>query len=444
VKLFQKLPEQIFAGSALFFYTGGIMPFISGGHPLAPLTLILPHLCTVATLLLLLMRWKKTILTIIREPLLWMMMAIIVISPFWSETPSQTWGEIAPLLRVTLFGLYLASRYSLKEILQIMGWAFGIAALLSFAFGAFLPSYGVMGRGYVGQSQDWTHEGSWRGIYVHKVVLGTVMTMSILVSLYLTTWKNPLRPLALAAIPLALISLLMSTTKAALLVLIVVLCCIPFYRSFRWKPKRLAVFLGVGLPLIGAVLSAILGNAGRILQALGKTTTLSGRTDIWPLVIDNIGQRPWIGYGYKTFWLNGWEGPAANVWSYLPYGFEPPHAHNGFLEILLSFGIVGFVVFVLNVAAFGYRAFHWARTYPTAEGLVPLLFLTLMLLINTTETMWMTGDVFWLCFVSISLAIAQKSRAKVHYELYPIDSGWENLHPSDSTENTTPAYLFNK
>ncbi len=418
------------------------MPFISAAHPLAPLTLILPHLATAATLLLLSLRWQKTITTMVRAPLFWLLMALIIISPFWSEVPGQTWEEIAPLLRVTLFGLYLASRYSLKEILQIMGWALGMATVLSFMFGAFLPSYGVMGRGYIGQSQDWTHEGAWRGIYVHKVVLGTLMTMSVLVFSYLASWKNLLRPLALAAIPFAVISLLMSTTKAALLALILVLGCIPLYRSFRWCSKRLALFWGIGLPLLSVFVSAILGNAGRILQALGKTTTLSGRTDIWPLVIDNIGQQPWFGYGYRSFWLNGWEGTAANVWAYLPFGFEPPHAHNGFLEILLSIGIVGFVVFVLNVMIFGWQAFRWARAYPTAEGLVPMLFLTLMLLINITETMWMTGDVFWLCFVSMLLAIAQKPQPQVHYELYAIDPAWENSHLSNSAENSAPAYLY--
>jgi exopolysaccharide production protein ExoQ len=442
VTLFQKLPEQIFAVLALFFYTGGIMPFISSAHPLAPLTLILPHLATVVTLLLLSLRWQKTITTIIRAPLFWLLMAIVVISPFWSEVPGQTWEEIAPLLRVTLFGLYLASRYSLKEMFQIIGWALFMAALLSFMFGAFLPSYGVMGRGYIGQSQDWTHEGSWRGIYVHKVVLGTVMTMSVLVSLYLASWKNLLRPLALAAIPFAVIGLLMSTTKAALLVLIIVLCCIPLYRSFRWRSQRLALFWGIGLPLISALVSVVLGNTGRILQALGKTTTLSGRTDIWPLVIENISQQPWFGYGYRSFWLNGWEGPAANVWAYLPFGFEPPHAHNGFLEILLSIGIVGFGIFVLNVIIFGLQAFRWARAHPTAEGLVPMLFLTLMLFINITETMWMTADVFWLCFVSMLLVIAQKPQTQVHYELYAIDPNWENLPLANSADTPAPAYFY--
>ncbi|MGB3299303.1 MAG: O-antigen ligase [Phormidesmis sp.] len=415
--LIQRLSEQIFAVLVLFFYTGGILPFIGKGHPLEPLTLVLPHAVAVAALLLLLTRWEKTLASFGRSPLFWLMMTIVVVSPFWSDSPNATWGEIAPLLRVTLFSLYLVSRYSLREILQISGWALGLAALLSLVFGALLPAYGVMGQGYVGQSQDWTHEGSWRGIYVHKVFLGTVMAASILVSLYLTSWKNPLRPLALIASAIALISLLMSTTKAALLILVVMIGCIPIYRSFRWKPKQLAAFLAVGLPLTVFITGAVLSNASRILQAFGKTTTLSGRTEIWPLVIESISRRPWFGYGYESFWLNGWEGQAANIWVYLPRGFEPPHAHNGFLDVLLSFGIVGFVVFLLNLVGFGWRACRWIRANPGVDGLVPLMFLTFMLLLNITESFWFNSDILWVGYVTLALTMAQKTH-QPHLKLY--------------------------
>ena len=415
----QRLPEEIFSVLVLFFYTGGILPFISGGHPAAPLAMALPHFAMGVTLVLLCLHWQRTITTLVRAPLLWLLIGVVMLSPFWSNTPGETWGEIVPLLRITLFSLYLAARYSFKEILQLMGWAMGIAAGLSLLFGALLPSYGVMGRGYIGQSQDWTHEGSWRGIYVHKVVLGSMMSLSILLSFYLASWKNALRPLALVALPMAAIALVMSTTKAALGALVAVFLCIPVYRAFRWKTKYLATFLSIGLPAMGALLAVVVGNADSLFQAIGKDTTLSGRTEIWPLVIKNISQRPWFGYGYDSFWQNGWEGPAANVWVYLPRGFEPPHAHNGFLDILLSFGLVGFAIFLLNVIIFSWQAIRWARAHPGSEGLVPLLLLTFMVLVNITETLWMTSDIFWLCFATTSLAIARKTQRQTYYELYP-------------------------
>ena len=418
----QKIPEQWFSILTIFFYTGAIKPFIGTGHPAAPLVLLLPHAAALVTLLLLCLRWQKTLRTLASAPLLWLLVGMVAISPFWSATPEATWAKIVPLLRVTLFSLYLSSRYSMREILEIVGWALGLAAGASLLFGVALPSYGVMGRGYIGQSQDWTHEGSWRGIYIHKVVLGSMMSLSILVSLYLASWRNALRPLAYLALPIAVICLLMSTTKAALGALILVLGCIPIYRTLRWEPKRILLTWGVGLPLFIGSVALVIGNAATILQAMGKNTTLSGRTEIWPLVLQNIGQQLWFGYGYESFWIGGWEGFAANVWVYLPFGFEPPHAHNGFLDILLSVGVIGFFVFLLSIVAYVWRAVLWVRSHPTAEGLVPLLLLTFMVLVNITETVWMTPDIFWLCFTTAAWAIAKPSAQDQNvYELWPAE-----------------------
>ncbi|MEL6779848.1 MAG: O-antigen ligase [Cyanobacteria bacterium J06597_16] len=419
---FQNLLEKIFGVLTLLFYTGALEPFIRSGNPLVPLMPVLPHVAAVITLALLLLRWKRTLLTMIRVPLLWLLMAIAVASPFWSSVPADTWGEVVPLVRVTLFSLYLASRYSLKEILALAGWALGSAAALSVIFGALLPTYGVMGKGQIVQSQDWVHEGAWRGVFIHKTVLGSVMALAIMVCLYLTSWKNVLRPLALFTLPLATLALLMSTTKAALVILVGVLLCIPLYRVLRWNPRQLALCLGIGLPLVVLIGSGIVGNFEDLLAGIGRNTTLSGRTLIWPLVLENIRLHPWFGYGYNTFWLHGWEGDAAVLWSQLPRGFEPPHAHNAYLDVLLSFGWVGFAVFMGNLAAFGYRACRWIRTCPTAEGMAPLMLFVFMLLVNITESKWITPNIFWVGYVTMAIAIAQKQQQFSYFELFPVPS----------------------
>lgn len=434
--MLQNLTEKIFGVLVLLFYTGAIAPFIRPGNPLEPLLLGLPHITALITVILLALRWEKTLLTIIRVPFFWLMMAIVVLSPFWSNIPGETWAEIVPLLRVTLFSLYLASRYSLKEILQLLGWALGSVAVLSVLFGAFLPYYGVMGKGYIGQSQDWVHEGAWRGVYIHKTLMGTIMTLTALVCLYLVSWRNALRPLALFALPMAIIALVMSTTKAALVILIFVLGCIPFYRALRWKPKHLALLLTIGLSPIALTIGILLSNFTTLLAMFGKTTTLSGRTVMWPLVIENIGYQPWFGYGYDTFWLNGWEGDVANIWSRLPRGFEPPHAHNAFLDVLLSFGWVGFAVFILNLLIFGWRAFRWVRADPTAEGLAPLLLLTFMILTNLTESFWFTPNIFWVGYVTMAITIAQRRPHLPYLEIYPLSSE-ETCH-DNSVQWLTP------
>lgn len=249
------------------------------------------------------------------------------------------------------------------------------------------------------------------------------MALAILVCGYLLSWKNVLRPLALMTMAIATLVLLMSTTKAALVILFIIFMCVPVYRSFRWKPARLTLFLTASVSFLAIATTGLVANAPVILAALGRNTTLSGRTEFWPLVIDNIGQRLWLGYGYHTFWLNGWEGNAANVWVYLPQGFEPPHAHNGYLDLLLGLGVVGFGVFLLNLAHYSVRGLRWARANPGLEGLVPLLFLTFMVLVNITESLWLNGDFLWVCFSTLLLATAQL-QPQPYWEIYPEEGAY--------------------
>jgi exopolysaccharide production protein ExoQ len=77
-----------------------------------------------------------------------------------------------------------------------------------------------------------------------------------------------------------------------------------------------------------------------------ESDTLSGRAFIWPLVSYYISFRPWLGYGYEAFW-----NPAHidTISDELQWGLR--EAHNGYLEVLLSTGIVGLTCAVLAVLA---------------------------------------------------------------------------------------------
>jgi exopolysaccharide production protein ExoQ len=90
----------------------------------------------------------------------------------------------------------------------------------------------------------------------------------------------------------------------------------------------LLLLVGVD-PLVDFREALLLGRAE-------ESDTLSGRAFIWPLVSYYISFRPWLGYGYEAFW-----NPAHidTISDELQWGLR--EAHNGYLEVLLSTGIVG-------------------------------------------------------------------------------------------------------
>ena len=151
----------------------------------------------------------------------------------------------------------------------------------------------------------------------------------------------------------------------------------------------------------------LISNAESGLSFLGRDTTLTGRTELWPAVLDMIRQRPWLGYGYGGFWL-GWEGESAHVWlwNYYELYLKPVHAHNGLLDLWLNLGLLGMAIFIPQFLLTLLRAVKRVRLTKTAEGLWPLGFLTLMLTYNITESSLLThNNVFWLLYVTIALSI---------------------------------------
>ena len=132
--------------------------------------------------------------------------------------------------------------------------------------------------------------------------------------------------------------------------------------------------LGVGLLVLGWA---------DLLTTLGRSATLTGRTRIWQMSLDNIAQRPWLGYGFGAFWRSG-EVEARTMWQILHW--IVPHAHNLWLEIGLELGIVGMTgITLLWLAAF-YRGIRVLGAPGARHAVFCLAMLTAILVENLTES----------------------------------------------------------
>jgi O-antigen ligase len=73
-----------------------------------------------------------------------------------------------------------------------------------------------------------------------------------------------------------------------------------------------------------------------------RTMTFTGRTDIWTFAIQEIAKRPWLGAGYSSFWAID---PAVqpSLKSDMWFGVDViiNETHNGYLELLLTGGVIG-------------------------------------------------------------------------------------------------------
>ena len=419
MRAFQELSEKIFVVLSLFFFTGAVSGLISSNNPLDSVRETLIYVGHSLTLILIAILWRNVFAIIIKEKLLWILIATVCASVIRSDMPMVTLERILPLLRVTIFGIYFAARFTIKEQLHLLGWAFGLAALLSLIVCVAVPSYGVVGAGLIVGQEELVHSGAWRGIYNHKTFLGSIMSLGSLIILFCGLDKLQYRHpwVIFSALLVSSFVLLRSTTIAALVVFLISIFLILFFQMER-KRFDLFIILFLGFILVGSlIVSVVASNADAIFGSFGRDATISGRTLIWPLLINKIQERPWLGYGYDTFWKGGWEGEVADIWRALIAGFEPPHAHNGFLEICLDIGFLGLAIFVIWFVFSCLRSLAWLHKNQTIEGIAPIILLIHILLLSLTESYFMRGNIYWLIYVTMTLSIYRKTQYK-RYLIY--------------------------
>ena len=394
--------EYCFTVITLLLYTGGLLLLLlSGGANEADIgmsydtslyrfSFILIYLITIVLLLL---RWKQALYTLSRSPLIVVLLTLAGISIFWSSMPDATLKESTMLIGSSLFGFYLATRYSLKQQLELISWTFGIVILLSFLFAVALPSYGKMGG---------NHAGSWRGIFMHKNGLGATMVSSVMAFLLLSLDNPRYRGLSWLSILLSMVLIIFSKSTSSLVNTIFIGITILVLQMIRWHYRSMvAAFMSFLLILeISAVI--LIGNAQSLANALGKDLTLTGRTVLWEAVWERVLRQPWFGYGYGGFWNAKSE--VFSIW--VTTGWKMNHPHNGFMALLLDLGFVGLTILLVALSQSFYRALLLARLESSAAAFLPVASLFFLITSNLTESDLVGSNSFnWLLYVSLTLTV---------------------------------------
>jgi O-antigen ligase len=398
--------EQVFAVVSFVFFTGGPLAviltggFSEGEANVATIPKEFPQLQLIFFLiyaltgLLLVLRWKKVIYVLSKDRFIWLLLGVALVSFLWSFNPPATINRSIALIGTSLFGLYLASRYTIKEQLNLLMWTFGVILTLSLVFAVALPKYGLMGG---------LHAGAWRGIYVHKNVFGKIMTMSALVFLFQAKDAKRSSLLLWFGLGLSVCFLLLARSTTSLVNTVTIFALIPVYQTLRLR-YHLMIPTVIAIVTFGSGLSLWLtSNAPTLLGAVGKDATLTGRTQMWPYIIDMIVKNPWLGYGYTAFW-GDWNSPAAYVWNAAQW--TPPNSHNGFLDLWLELGFLGVSVFLIGFCATLFKGLAWLRMTKSSEGLWPLLYLTYMVMTNLGESSLLNrNEIFWVLYVAVALSM---------------------------------------
>lgn len=325
------------------------------------------------------------------------------ISVVWSIDRQVTIRHFVALLATTLFGVYFAVRYPLRDQLRLLTATLGIVISASvFACLAF-PSYAIT-------VADLSEGPSWQGVVAHRNTLGRLAVLAAVI-LALHFLERVRRTTIFLAIVFLFLVVILTQSKTAVVYFVLGIAAFPFARAFHRNSVRRKKILVLALLAFCGLTVLAYYNWEQFTYSLGRDPALTGRFALWVLSMTWIADKPFLGYGFDAFWSN-YYGPAADF--RIASGWlAAPHAHNGFINLWLDLGLIGVLLFVLGFIITYREAVSFAKITKSVEGIWPVTFLTFFIVYSFTETSFLSrNDLLWILYLavmfSLRIGIAQR------------------------------------
>ena len=277
---------------------------------------------------------------------------IIFISIFFNNT-SYVLRENFLLIGTILYVMYLVINYEFEKLMRMFYKSQVIVTISNIIFTIIYPQFGKM---------MYDGELVWRGLFGHKNSLAVNMAFGIILSysIYSISHKKGDKVFTMLNMKLSFIVLLLTNSLTSLVIVILSYIILQLYKKQCFKINPIKLLLLVNIIIYGFV---FLGNKYNdlFMRVFGRDLSLTGRVDIWEVIIDLILKKPLTGYGYGGIWYE--DSLLQNyIWSKTFIGMEG--SHNGFLEWALQIGIIGMILFIIVLSSMGKKTMRIKKINP--------------------------------------------------------------------------------
>ena len=382
--------ENIFAVVSLLLFSHGFYPIIlkntaaSGDIDSPFLRLIFIGIYFI-TVLLLLFRKQRTFSFITSNSWLLLLIGLAIFSISWSAVPHIAFRKVIALIGATLFGVYLGSAYSFEQQLKIYAWTYGIAVFFSFVFALAFPRYGIMNTDAI--------VGAWKGIFPHKNGLGECMFTSFLTFYFLAYLNKEKQLFFWFFCFLSVILTYFAESATAFVSVLFIFATAQGLQRLSLKSKRSVLIILLFLISVIVLLFLFLLNFNTFLAVNDKDVTLSGRTVLWDTLSSFIQEKPWLGYGYGSF-FSGEAREANLLWQV--HGWSPVHSHNGYIQLWINLGLIGLLIFSFGYISCLFNSLFKYLVSKEPKMLWVFLFLMYSVFLNLTEVSFFTSSNIWI------------------------------------------------
>jgi exopolysaccharide production protein ExoQ len=299
-----------------------------------------------------------------------------IVSALWAPSASDAIRKGLLFAMTSAVAIYAATRVSGRNILLVFMGCETIAAIMT------LRSPQII-------------DGAWTGIFGQKNFLAVNMfilyTCALAVLLDKGSWRwFRLAALGIAPLALALIFLAKSGTTT---IMVIGATGALIGHAFLWQPARRIRHMRLLLVMAGAVFALIIALVlfgfmqfdaqTSVLNALGKDSTLTGRTYLWETAQREMAENPLLGRGADGFWRSEY-GAANSIIKYFHYDHYVKFSfHNSYLENGVAFGYPGYWATVfLAIWALWRTGMNWLKNQDAINA--AFLILAAMVIVRST------------------------------------------------------------
>lgn len=257
-----------------------------------------------------------------------------LLSVMWSSYPKTSLYKALEYSSLVLCTLIISEVVRVRVYLRALAMGSTITLLIAllsrkYAIDYFTGTYSLVG--YLGSKNQ-------VGLFASILVVTSIVTLPIV--------KGSFNKLATCVVPMILgfYCVYASRSATSTIALAATLGVLGGMLIITWLPRGMRgfSFMFVLLWAIAlVVMGGLLGWQEDVLHFFGKSSTLTGRTELWAKGLEYSQGQMLQGGGYAGFWVPGYM-PAEHLW--MKFGILSKrgfHFHNLYVQALADLGIVG-------------------------------------------------------------------------------------------------------
>jgi exopolysaccharide production protein ExoQ len=375
--------------------------FALGGIGYGPQKLM-QILALIGLSLFLVLNLKRTLHYLLPNPVISLLFVSILISIVFSPDIWATFRFFISVLIVSL-PIYLHYKFlGFNSLYKLLNGFFVFTVAVCFIYVLILPQYGIMTA---------KHDGAWRGLFVHKNSFGGFLA---LISIFLFVESFAIKSSLATKMIFILAVLMVVLSKSATAIVALIFCFSTFFfllylTQFKQKSNRLLLLV---LYFLAALIIYLIvsSNIDSILMMLGKDPTLSGRSELWAVLLELSIERPTFGYGLGYF-----HRPEVMYQFTSAFGWAAKSTHSSYVDLILGIGYVGtclfaFIVGKLLFSAIMSRANNLYERKVIAAAL-SCVFGVLVVAASSSGVM-LGNSVTWVLFVALLCLVSTHMKQK--------------------------------